>query len=83
MNCSIYIDTPIDIAMARRILRDYNEKTIIRIFEDLEHYLKRGRNVYLFKYKEIKNEADLIIDGTLSVKEIVEKIYEKIIRIKK
>jgi len=83
LNYSIYIDTPLDVSMARRILRDYNKETIKTIFEDMEHYLEKGRNAYLFEYENIKREADLIIDGTLSIEKIVENIYEKIIRIKK
>ncbi|MDR2996175.1 MAG: hypothetical protein LBV11_20615, partial [Bacillus cereus] len=37
IDVTIFIDTPLDIAMARRILRDFKEGTIDEIHNDLKH----------------------------------------------
>lgn len=39
---SVFIDTPLDIAMARRILRDYPEGSKENISVDVENYISRG-----------------------------------------
>jgi uridine kinase len=82
LNYSIFIDTPLDIALARRILRDYNDNTINSIFEEMKHYLERGRNAYLYGLDSTKENADFIVDGTLSIEKIVECIYNRINEIK-
>jgi len=78
INHSIFIDTPLDVAMARRILRDYDNSTAINIFDDMNQYLERGRNAYLFKLDDVKRKADILVDGSLTVDKIVEYIIEKI-----
>ena len=88
LNYSIYIDTPLDIALARRILRDYDRETLIcswndkndnsTLFDDMEHWLKGGRNYFLFGYEPAKKDADLIVDGSLPLSKIVEIISQKV-----
>ena len=90
LNYSIYIDTPLDIALARRILRDYDRETLIcswndendnsTLFDDMENWLKGGRNDFLFGYGQAKNDADLIVDGSLKFDEIIEIICDKVIQ---
>ena len=75
---TIFIDMPLDIAMARRILRDFKESSIELVLNDLNTYLSRGRVAYLEMCKTIKPNCDLIIDGSLSVGVIVNQIYERI-----
>ena len=82
---SIFIDTPLDIVLARRIIRDYDENTMISkwtntttIFDDMKYYLEYGRNAYLHSYKAAKADADFIVDGSLPLDEIVEIICEEI-----
>ena len=41
LDYSIYIDTQLDVAMARRIIRDYDKNSIKDIFEDMKYYLER------------------------------------------
>lgn len=74
INLTVFIDTPLDIAMARRVLRDYKNSSVIGILNDLENYLSRGRKAYLNMLTTIKPNSDLIIDGTLPLDEIVKKI---------
>ncbi|CQR70355.1 hypothetical protein SOV_38910 [Sporomusa ovata DSM 2662] len=44
---AIFIDTPLDIAMARRSLRDFANKSIEEVCLELNDYLTHGRAAYL------------------------------------
>ena len=79
LNYSVYIDTPFDIALARRIIRDYDKETVISIFDDMKYYLEYGRNAYLYGLDEIREKADLLVDGSLPLDEVVENICAKVI----
>jgi uridine kinase len=61
----IYLDTPTDIALARRLLRDKPN-----VQKKMRHYLARARPVYMLSYEQ-KNECDLIIDGNQPLEEII------------
>ena len=66
---SIFIDTPLDIAIARRLIRDgQSAETIV---SGMENYLARGRKGYLSLLQTTKPNSDLIIDGNRPVQEIV------------
>ncbi|MDQ0159605.1 adenylyl-sulfate kinase [Alkalibacillus salilacus] len=75
---SIYIDTPLDIAMARRLARDYHNATSGEIQNDLNFYLNYGRTAYLEMENTIKPNADFVIDGSLTVLDIVETILREL-----
>ncbi|MBO1628533.1 hypothetical protein [Bacillus arachidis] len=75
---TIYIDTPLDIAMARRILRDFNESLFDDVRDDLTNYLSRGRTAYLEMIKTVKPNSDIVIDGSLPTILIVNQILEEI-----
>lgn len=79
---SIFIDTPLDIALARRIIRDYNNESILTVFDDMKQYLSKGRNAYLFGLNEIKENADLVIDGNSTIEDVISIITEKITQVK-
>jgi len=81
LDFSIFIDTPLDIAFARRLLRDYKDKTVKEILADADFYLQKGRSVYLHGEKQAKMDADIIVDGSLSIDEIVKKISDKITKL--
>lgn len=78
---SIFIDTPLDIALARRIIRDYSNKTVQNVFDDMKKYLSQGRNAYLYGLDETKDKADFVIDGSKSFEDIISVITEKSIQI--
>jgi len=78
LDLSLYIDTPLDVAMARRILRDHRNSKIIDIHNDLEFYLEAGRVAYLEMENKIKPDADAVVDGTLPVEHIVGLMLEEI-----
>ena len=79
----VYLDTPLDVAMARRILRDFygnastslsQQAELLRI--DLEAYLEFSRVAYLELDKQVKPKCDLILDGTLASEELAIQIAE-------
>ncbi|SES61714.1 Uridine kinase [Oceanobacillus limi] len=78
INLAVYIDTPLDIAMARRITRDYKNSSKEKIFTNIQNYVSFGRRGYLEMINTIKPNSDIIVDGTLPIPEIAELIYEKI-----
>ncbi|MBS4196744.1 hypothetical protein KHA97_16965 [Bacillus sp. FJAT-49870] len=75
---AIYIDTPLDIAMARRIIRDFSGGSSEDIQRDLSYYLLRGRLAYLEMEKSVKPNSDIILDGSLSTEIIVEQIIKEL-----
>lgn len=77
---AIYIDTPLDIAMARRILRDKINEPQSLLKDDLNDYLSHGRIAYLEMIKTIKPNSDFIVDGSLSVDNIVSQIMEQVLK---
>lgn len=79
---AVFIDTPLDIAMARRILRDLIHESTDLLQDDLNYYLTHGRTAYLEMLKTIKPNSDFIIDGSLHIDEIVNQIMIKILQLK-
>ena len=86
LDYSVFIDTPLDINLARRILRDYDRKTMIsswtnttNIYEDMEFYIMHGRSAYLQSLEAGKEDADFIVDGSLSLDKIVNTICNEVI----
>ncbi|MXY99742.1 hypothetical protein F4Y93_03510 [Candidatus Poribacteria bacterium] len=73
---AVFVNTPLDIAMARRILRDYTintneppEEILNRLRADMSNYLARARYSYLNAYKH-KDHSDLILDGKRSLDDL-------------
>ncbi|RKU35221.1 hypothetical protein C6496_18210 [Candidatus Poribacteria bacterium] len=73
---AVFIDTPLDVAMARRILRDCTtnsddspEETLNRLWTDLSNYLDRARYPYLDTCK-YKVDSDLVLDGWRSLDDL-------------
>ena len=79
---SVYIDTPLEIALARRLLRMSNlisqGNSDVTIEEHLLWYLRAGRNFYIAVERSARKKCDLIVDGTVSTDEIAEVIYKTI-----
>ncbi len=80
IDVTIFIDTPLDIAMARRILRDFKEDTRSEIHNDLKHYITYARKAYLEALHTVKPNSDIVLDGSLSVDEIINQIEEELNR---
>jgi len=88
LNYSVYIDTPLDITLARRIVRDYDRKTLIcnwndednknNLFDDMANY-QNWRKDFIFGIETSKADADFIVDGSLPLDKIVEIICAKVL----
>lgn len=77
---SIFLDTPFDVALARRILRDFRDKAnlnINEIFEELDFYITSSRPLYAMAYEE-KEKFDYVVDGNQPVDEIVNIIVQQL-----
>ena len=79
IDCAIFVDTPLDIVLARRVLRDMKEATGEEIREDIEIYLKYARVAYVQMLKDVLPSSDYVIDGTKELEEKVEEIKKIII----
>ncbi|MEI5906591.1 hypothetical protein WAK64_05915 [Bacillus spongiae] len=75
---TIFIDTPLDIALARRVRRDFNNCSNEKILLEMENYILQGRRGYVEMLTSIKPNSDFIVDGTQSVSTIVESILIEI-----
>ncbi|MBM7540196.1 hypothetical protein [Amphibacillus cookii] len=76
IDVAIFLDTPLDIALARRVTRDFMKSSLADILAEMKNYISQGRRGYTEMIKIIKPNSDFIIDGTLSVDEISSTIVE-------
>lgn len=81
IDCAIFVDTPLDIVMARRVLRDMKDASAEEIREDMEMYLKYARVAYVQMLKDVLPSSDYVIDGTKELEEKVEEIKNIILSI--
>ena len=77
----VFIDTPLDVAMARRILRDIDrqagrttDEALQYVKDELSGYLAQARPLYEEFQERMRASSDVIVDGTLSIDDVVEKI---------
>ena len=78
IDAAFFIDTPLDIALARRILRDMGSATGEEIRLDLEMYLKHARPAFVQMHRDILPSSDYVIDGGQSVENIAVDILAKL-----
>lgn len=78
INQVFYVQTPLDICLARQVLRDYPDKSGSEIRSWLKTYLEFARPMFVDNQQYISEDADLIIDGTLGLTEKVKLILQKI-----
>ena len=79
IDVAFFIDTPLDIALARRILRDMGNASGKDIRKDLTRYLKYARIAFVQMQKDILPSSDYVIDGTMSTEYIAKEIINIII----
>ncbi len=70
----VHIDVPLDIALARRTIRDFKRdpRSVEKVLEELRYYLDHSRP--MFFSEEEKKGADLVVDGTVSIEDQVKSI---------
>jgi uridine kinase len=85
---TVYIDTPFDVALARRIIRDYTsrskesdfgladveEVSLAALDKELRFYLSRSRPTYARVPESHIPRSDLVIDGLKTPEEIANEI---------
>lgn len=80
---AVFIDTPLDIALARRVLRDHKNAAADEIRSDMEIYLKYARTAYVQMQKDILPSSDHVVDGAKDLETIVDEIMGAITETKK
>ncbi len=64
----ICLDTPLDVALARRLIRDHKSNpNPQKMIQELEEYLSKSRPLFILSPEE--KTADLIVDGSLALEE--------------
>lgn len=86
INLAVFVDVPLDVALARRIIRDYTsrkeytnvadveEVSLAALDKELRFYLARSRSTYAHMPEMQKPISDLVVDGTKTPEEIADKI---------
>ena len=81
----VFIDTPLDVAMARRLLRDLASKppagandALDSLESGLTAYLDYARDAYLEIDRQVKPACDLILDGRCSVDDLAQEIVSAV-----
>jgi len=59
-------------------LRDKINQSQDQLSNDLDSYLSGGRTAYLEMIRTIKPNSDFVVDGSLSVEEIVSEIIKQL-----
>jgi uridine kinase len=82
----VYVDLPLEIALARKILRQNAflpweqdpDVFIAHLREFLGWYLRVGRSFYLAVGERVLRDCDLVVDGTRPTEEVVEAIVSAV-----
>lgn len=80
LDCCIFIDTPLDIAMARRVLRDMNEASADDIRNEMNTYLNSTRICYVQMLTDILPTSDYVINGANELETIIDETMEIILK---
>ena len=80
---AVFVDTPLDIALARRIIRDYTNRSADRnkievnlttVENELRFYLEHSRPTYARMPETQKPFSDLVVNGTKTPDDIADEI---------
>lgn len=74
IDLAFFINTPLDIALTRRILRDMGDASGDEIRNNLRGYLDYERVAYVQMLGDILPSSDYVVDGTGSRETVVENI---------
>jgi uridine kinase len=92
IDLTVFIDTPLDVALARRIIRDYTsrshessfgladieELSLAGLDKELRWYLTQSRPIYAKMPEMHKPVSDLVMDGMKTPDELVDEIINSI-----
>jgi thymidylate kinase len=84
----IYIDTPLDIALARRTIRNIDvdlkdhtsEEKLTIVMNNLKAYLNSLGDAYKTVGYELSRQCDITIDGTRSLDEVSNQVMDFILK---
>jgi uridine kinase len=85
IDLAIHLDVPGDVLLARRLMRRIeeqrdSEELIERLEHDLRHHLAAGRKLDALGTAEARKAADIVVDATVSIDEIAERVVAEIRR---
>ena len=80
LDCCIFIDTPLDIAMARRVLRDMKDASADEIRNEMNTYLNSARICYVQFLEDILPDSDYVIDGSKGLEDIINETLKIILK---
>ncbi|SYW10110.1 nucleoside/nucleotide kinase family protein [Oenococcus oeni] len=80
INLTVYIKTPLDLLLARQILRDYSTSELTDILDWLKTYIRIVRPIFLANEQFVSSSADLILDGSSSLPLKVDSVLKKLQR---
>ena len=75
---AVFIDTPLDVALPRRILRDMSDASADEIRADMEGYLNFARIAFVQMLSDILPSSDIVLDGTLELEAKIAAMMEVI-----
>jgi uridine kinase len=76
----VFIDTPLDIALARRVIRTLESGSreaadqLRHVAADLKVFLQIGRRAYQVAIDEARRTSDIVLDGTLPPQDWIEAV---------
>jgi uridine kinase len=84
----VYLDTPLEVAYIRKLSRkddflpweDDPTLFIEHLRENMEWYLRVGRNFYLAVSQSAQKDCDLIVDGLQTTESMSNEIYQAVAR---
>ncbi|MDC9623897.1 hypothetical protein PSI22_20225 [Xenorhabdus sp. XENO-7] len=75
---AFFLETPLDIALSRRVLRDFQKASSQEILDSISEYLKDSRPSFIAMQIREKCFSDYIIDGELSISTITRSILNQV-----
>ena len=87
IDLALHIDVPIDVMLARRLLRrlseereQYGESLLDQLRSDLEHHIGSGRLLQARGAVVARDAADVVLEGTLSIDELARAVADEVRR---
>ena len=81
----VFIDTPLDVAMGRRLLRDLtladaenSTDTVANVKAETEAYLSGARPIYTSFVERVRPTCDLVLDGSLGLDELASAVVSSL-----
>lgn len=78
IDAAIFVDTPLDVALSRRLLRDFRAAAGDAILRDVQHYVEKGRRAYLSHLNTVRHQSDIVVDGIQAPEVIVTEILARL-----